>query len=64
MDALAKELECYTIEDIYALPEGQRAELMDGELYLMAAPGRIHQELVMMLSNSIFNYIQLSLIHI
>ena len=58
MDALAKELECYTIEDIYAPPEGQRAELMDGELYLMAAPGRIHQELVMMLSNSIFNYIQ------
>lgn len=58
MDALARKLEYYTIEDIYALPDGQRAELMDGELYMMAAPGRIHQELVMMLSNSIFNYIQ------
>ena len=23
----------YTIEDIYALPEGQRAELIDGKLY-------------------------------
>lgn len=29
----------YTIEDIYSLPEGKRAELIDGELYLMAAPG-------------------------
>ena len=58
MDALAKKLENYTIEDIYALPDGQRAELMDGELYMMAASGRIHQRLVMILSNSIFNYIQ------
>jgi len=57
MDA-AGQLECYTIEDIYNLPDGQRAELIDGELYMMATPGRIHQELVMMLSNSIFNYIQ------
>lgn len=48
----------YTIKDIYNLPDGQRAELMDGELYMMAAPGRVHQRLVMMLSNSIFNYIQ------
>ena len=40
----------YTIEDIYALPDGQRAELIDGELYMMATPGRIHQRLVMELS--------------
>lgn len=31
MMAVAMELEeMYTIEDIYALPEGQRAELVDG----------------------------------
>ncbi|MCI9021172.1 MAG: Uma2 family endonuclease, partial [Eubacterium sp.] len=24
------------MEDIYALPEGSRAELMDGRLYMMA----------------------------
>lgn len=35
-----------TIQDIYALPEGQRAELIDGRLYYMAPPNRIHQELV------------------
>ncbi len=36
----------YTIQDIYALPEGQRAELIDGHLYNMAPPNRIHQEIV------------------
>lgn len=57
MDA-AREMEYYTIDDIYNLPDGQRAELIDGELYMMATPGRIHQRLVMMLSNNIYNYIQ------
>ncbi len=36
----------YTIDDIYALPEGQRAELIDGQIYSMAPPKRIHQRLV------------------
>ncbi len=26
----------YTTEDIYALPKGQRAELIDGQIYDMA----------------------------
>ena len=25
----------YTIDDIYALPDGQRAELIDGKMYMM-----------------------------
>ena len=33
----------YTIDDIYALPDGQRAELIDGQMYMMAPPNRIHQ---------------------
>ena len=28
----------YTIDDIYALPEGERAELIDGHIYYMAPP--------------------------
>ncbi len=28
----------YTIDDIYALPEGRRAELIDGRMYMMAPP--------------------------
>ena len=33
----------FTIDDIFALPEGQRAELIDGQIYDMATPNRIHQ---------------------
>ena len=44
--AVAKQLDYHTIEDIYNLPDGQRAELIDGELYMMATPSRIHQKLV------------------
>ncbi|MCI8284949.1 MAG: Uma2 family endonuclease [Firmicutes bacterium] len=40
------ELKNYTIEDIYALPEGQRAELIDGQLYDMSPPNTRHQKLV------------------
>lgn len=49
MDALRKE-EIYTIDDIYALPEGERAELIDGKIYYMAPPNTRHQSLVMDLS--------------
>lgn len=56
MDA-ARKLKSYTMDDIYNLPDGQRAELMDGELYMMAAPGRIHQKVVMELSFRIREYI-------
>lgn len=48
----------YTIEDIYNLPEGQRAELIDGQIYYMAPPNRKHQGLLMELSRTISNYIQ------
>ena len=48
----------YTSEDYWNLPEGQRAELIDGKLYAMAPPNRIHQELLMELSATIHNYIK------
>lgn len=47
----------YTTEDIYALPDGQRAELIDGQMYLMAPPKTIHQRLVSKLGQKIANYI-------
>ncbi len=47
----------YTVQDIYKLPDGQRAELIDGKLYMMAPPSRIHQKLLMELSATIRNYI-------
>lgn len=47
----------YTIEDIYSLPEGQRAELIDGQIYDMAPPNTRHQILVSKLNQKIANYI-------
>lgn len=43
----------YTTDYIYSLPEGQRAELIDGVIYDMAPSNRLHQELVMNLSAEI-----------
>ena len=35
----------YTVKDIYSLPDGQRAELINGDLYMMAPPSRLHQQI-------------------
>ena len=37
MNVVRKE-NIYTIDDIYALPDGERAELIDGKIYNMAPP--------------------------
>lgn len=55
MDAVKEEL--YTIDDVFALPDGQRAELINGQLYMMAPPNTRHQMLVMDLSYQIKDYI-------
>lgn len=48
----------YTLEDIYNLPDGQRAELIGGRLYDMAPPSRIHQRLVTELATAINHHIK------
>ena len=48
----------YTVDDIYALPDGVRAELIDGEMYMMTPPGLTHQRHVSFLNLKIGNYIQ------
>lgn len=55
MEALQKE---FTVEDIYALPEGERMELIDGCVYDMAPPVRIHQKLAAGLTSKIYQYIE------
>ena len=57
MDASRKE-DIYTIEDIYALPDGERAELIDGKIYYMAPPNTKHQMLVSELHYQIKDYIK------
>ena len=48
----------FTTADIYALPEGTRAELIDGQIYYMAPPSRKHQALVGELYAIIHDYIR------
>lgn len=57
MDA-ARKSESYTIDDIYALPDGERAELIDGKIYYMAPPNRRHQDIIFSLSRKIADYIE------
>ena len=47
----------HTLEDFLALPENQRAELVHGNLYLLAAPSRIHQKVSFQISRCIGNFI-------
>lgn len=48
----------YTVDDIYALPDGQRAELIDGRLYMMAPPRTMHQRISSLLHATIYQYIK------
>ena len=54
---VASTLESYTIEDIYALPEGERAELIDGKIYYMAPPSTRHQRIISDIHYRIKDYI-------
>lgn len=55
---VARQLNYYTMDDIYNLPDGQRAELIDGELYMMATPSTKHQRLVKEFTYLIEDYIR------
>jgi len=48
----------YTSEDYWNLPEGERAELIDGQFHAMAPPSRIHQKLIMELASTLHTYIR------
>lgn len=48
----------YTIDDIYNLPKGRRAELIGGQIYNMAPPGTAHQRTLSFLLLEIGTYIR------
>ncbi len=48
----------YTIADIEALPDGERAELIDGEMFMMATPMTVHQRILVKLILKIGSYIE------
>ena len=47
-----------TADDYWNLPEGERAELIDGQLYALASPSRIHQEIIIELTYHFQHYIK------
>ena len=48
----------YTSEDYWGLPESRRAELIYGQLYDMAPPSRIHQEIISAMNAVIYHYLK------
>jgi len=48
----------YTVELIENLPQGIRAELIDGHIYMMSAPSSTHQEIVLNISADTRDYIR------
>ncbi len=48
----------YTVEYIHSLPEDKRVELIDGVIYDMTAPKRIHQKIAYELGRQIGNAIE------
>ena len=48
----------YTSEDYWGLPESRRAELIDGQLYDIAPPSRIHQEIISAMNAVIYHYLK------
>jgi Uma2 family endonuclease len=50
--------EAHTIEHIENLPQGKRAELIDGEIYMMSAPNTRHQRISGFLHIRIGSYIE------
>lgn len=55
--ALAKEV-WKTVEDMESLPEGTRAELIDGVIIYNTAPTIAHQDIVSFLHGTIWSYIK------
>lgn len=48
----------YTIKDIEALPEGERAELLDGEMFRMDSPELAHQDILGELAMVVRQYVR------
>ena len=55
---MKKEETGYTIRDIEALSENERAELIDGKIYWMATPTTTHQRILNFLNFEFYRYVK------
>ena len=53
-----RKLMTYTVEDYYALPDDEKVELIDGQIYYMASPTLTHQRIMTGLTNRISRHIE------
>ena len=51
------DFDTFNINDIFSLPENRRAELINGQLYDLSPPNRIHQKIISRLHQKIINLI-------
>lgn len=58
VENLAYKIKKYTYEEFLEIDDGNRYELLDGELYLMSSPSRLHQKVVVELARQIGNYLE------
>jgi Uma2 family endonuclease len=58
MLALAEEKPYYTYADVLEWDESVRAEIIDGELYMLATPSTLHQEISWELSRQLGNFLE------
>ncbi len=56
MPQVTARMTAYTEKDYENLPADVRSELIDGQFYHMAAPNRLHQELLNTLNYTIYHY--------
>lgn len=56
MESSAQKLRRKTGADYWSLPEGARAELIDGKLWDLASPNRKHQEILSRLSHALMTH--------
>ncbi|MBR7016087.1 MAG: Uma2 family endonuclease [Lachnospiraceae bacterium] len=57
--SLSKRQGEYTLDDYLALPDDVRAELIDGEIFLMSSPGTVHQAISGKLLHELVSYIDI-----
>ncbi|MGH2331193.1 Uma2 family endonuclease [Thermoanaerobacter mathranii] len=55
---LPKREEIYTYDDYQNWPDEQRIELINGQIYLLAPPSRIHQKIVIEIATQFHNYLR------
>jgi Uma2 family endonuclease len=58
MASLAYEKSYYTYADVLEWDENVRAEIVDGELYMMSPPTRFYQDIIWELSGQLRNFLQ------